>query len=118
MWIWSVLLLLVPALVSILLFERFRGYEFTLIKRIIALPIFAFLVNMAVYAVLFVRGWAFFSWSGGADSSLTNTSAVLQYMIMALAIGVVLAYILSMVKISKKEDKPNEDEENNENNPE
>ncbi|MDR2598674.1 MAG: hypothetical protein LBC73_00165 [Oscillospiraceae bacterium] len=115
MWIWIILLLLVPALIALLLFERFKGYSYSLMKRLALLSIFAFLINMFVYAIIWIRGWHYFDWSGLPETSLTGTFVVLQYMVMSLVVAVGLAYVLSLVRIKKREENdetPTEDDIN------
>jgi len=104
MIILAFLLIFVPALISVLLYERFKGYDLTIQKRLMLLLIFAFLINMVWFAITWARGWEFQSWASDSESSLTSTVFVLQHKAISLVSGVVLAYILSLVKVSKRED--------------
>ena len=102
MIILAVILLLVPALISVLLFEKFKGYVLDLPKRIMLMFIFAFLINMTGYAFFIVRGWEYISFSLDGASSMTDVSFVLQYMVFSTISAVVLAYILSLVRVVKR----------------
>ena len=109
MLILQILLLLGPALISVLLYERFKGYELTLTKRISLLFVFAFFINMVGYATLWVRGWGYHSWTLDSESGMTNVSFVLKYMGITLVAAVALAFILSLVRVSKRNDKTGND---------
>jgi len=101
MFLLLIILLLGPAFVSVFLFERFKGYRYTLLKRFMLLFVFAFLINMVGYATLWVWGWDYHYWSLGSTSALTSVSFVLRYMGVSLASSVALAYILSFVRVGK-----------------
>jgi len=103
MIILAFLLIFVPALISVLLYERFKGYNLTMQKRVMLLLIFAFLINMIWFAITWARGWEFQSWASDSESSLTSTVFVLQHKAISLVSGVVLAYILSLVRVSKRD---------------
>lgn len=97
----TILILLVPALISVLCYEKFKGYELTWVKRIELFLILAFLINMFVYAVFWLRGWELISWTFDADSGAALVSFVVQYMIFSLVASVILPYILSLVRVGK-----------------
>jgi len=109
MLILQILLLLVPALISVLLYERFKGCELTLLKRVELLLVFAFLINMVGYAALWVRGRPDLSWTLDSASGMTDISFVLKYMAVSLVTAVALAFILSLVRVSKRDDKTGDD---------
>ena len=101
MVILMVLMLLVPALISVLLYERFKGYEMIKQKKVILYVILAFLINMACYVVLWVRGWEYQTWSLDIHSELTRVSFVLKYMGSSLVAAVGFAYLLSLLEVGK-----------------
>ena len=114
MIILAILILLVPALVSVLLFERLKGYVLDLPKRIMLTFIFAFLINMTGFAFFIIRRWDYVSFSLDGASSMTDVSFVFQYMVFSLVSAVVLAYILSLVRVVKRsqpEDKAESEEQ-------
>ena len=98
MIILMILLLLVPALISIILYERFIGHALSDRKRAVLLLIFAFLINMLVYAAIWLRGWDYVSWTLDSASELTHTSFVFKYMALSLVFAVIIPYVLSLVK--------------------
>ena len=102
MLILVILLLLVPAMVSVLLFERFKGCELTNQKRVIMLLIFAYLINMIGYAVLWLRGWEYQSWTLDGESTITGVSFVVKYMAITSVAAVVVPFVLSLVRIGKR----------------
>jgi hypothetical protein len=102
MLILLILLMLVPAMISVLLFERFRGYELTTQKRVILLLIFAFFINMVGYAALWLRGWEYHSWTLDGDSTMTSIPFVIKYMAISLVSAVVIAFVLSLVRVGKR----------------
>jgi hypothetical protein len=104
MIILQILVMLVPALIALLLYERFKGYELVLQKRVMLLLIFAFLINMVVYAVMWVRGWDNPSWTAEGEATVIATSFVLQYMLISLVSGVGFAFVLSLVRVGKRND--------------
>jgi hypothetical protein len=97
-----VLMLTVPALISMLLFERFKGYELTLLKRVSLFLIFAFLINMVGYAAFLMRGWDYINMTAGNESVMANTSFVVIYMGITLVSAVAIPFVLSLVRISKR----------------
>ena len=97
-----ILIMLVPALISVLLYERFKGYELSTQKRILLLFIFAYLINMIGYAALWARGWTYQSWTLDSSSTMTGVSFCLKYMAISLVSAVALPYILSVVRIGKR----------------
>ena len=102
MIILQILLLLVPAMISVLLFEKFRGYEMSTQKRVIFLLIFAFLINMLCLGVFWMRGWEHLNWTLGEESSMAHTWFTVQYMVISLVTAVVLAFILSLVRVGRR----------------
>ena len=102
MLILLVIMLLAPALISVLLFERFKGYELTAQKRIALLLIFAFLINMLGYAVLWLRGITSIFWTLDKTSTMTEVAFCLKYMALSLVFAAVLPFVLSLVRIGKR----------------
>lgn len=113
MAILAVLILLVPAVIGVLCYERFKGYLLIWRKRVELFLIFAFLINMSVYGVMWLRGWGGLDWSFNSESTMVMTSVVFQYMVMALVASVALAYVLSLVRvgISRSAAPPEQEEE-------
>ena len=103
MLILLILLMLVPAMISVLLYERFKGYELPNQKRVVLLLVFAFLINMVGYAALWLRGWEYHSWTLDSESTLTRIPFVIKYMALSLASAVILPFVLSLVRIGKRE---------------
>jgi len=109
MLILQILLMLVPALISVLLFERFKGCELTLLKRVELLLVFAFLINLIGYATMWVMGWGYHSWTLDSESSMTSISFVVKYMGISLVAAIALAFVLSLVRVGKRNDKTGND---------
>jgi len=118
MIILAILLLLVPALMSVVLFERFKGYVLDLQKRIMLMFIFAFLINMIGFAFFIVRGWDYVSFALDGSSSMTDVSFVLQYMVLSIVSAVVLAYILSLIRVVERSQPEEQSEAEEETEPE
>lgn len=102
MIILMILLLLVPGLISVLLYERFKGYTLSHYKRAVLLLIFAFLINMGVYAAIWIRGWEYVSWTLDSASVMSGVSFCLKYMALSLVYAVVIPFVLSLVKVGKR----------------
>ena len=102
MLILLILLMLVPALISVLLYERFKGYELSTKNRVILLLIFAYLINMVGYATLWLRGWDYQSWTLDGTSTMTHVPFVLKYMAVSLVSAVALPFVLSLVRVGKR----------------
>ena len=96
-----VLILLAPALISVMLFEKFKGCELSIYKRIALFVIFAYLINMTVYASIWLRGWENISWALDSGSDLYNVAFCLKYMALSLVSAVIIPFVLSLVKIGK-----------------
>ena len=104
MLILLILLMLVPAMISVLLYEKFKGNELSTKQRVILLLIFAYIINLVGYATLWLRGWEYHNWSLGSDSSMTGVSFVVKYMAITFVAAVALPFVLSLVRIGKPED--------------
>ena len=102
MLILLILMLLVPALISVLLYERFRDYELSNQKRILLLLVFSFLINMIVYAALWLRGWDYVSWTLNSASAMTGVSFCLKYMALSLVSAVIIPLLMNLVKIGNR----------------
>ena len=102
MLIMLILLLLVPALISVLLYEKFRGYELSIQKRIALLLIFAYFINMIGYAAILIRGWEFISWALDGMSTMTSVSFCLKYMALALVSAVIVPFVFNLIKVDKR----------------
>ena len=96
------LMLLAPALISVLLYEKLKGYEFSYYMRVALLVVFAFIINMVVYATIWLRGWVNISLALDGGSDLYNVAFCLKYMAMSLVPAVIVPYVLSLVKIGKR----------------
>ena len=97
-----ILVLLAPALISVLLFELFKGYELPILNRIALWIIFAFIINMVVYAAIWLRGWKNISWGLDNGSDLYNVAFCVKYMALSLVAAVVIPFVFSLVKIGKR----------------
>jgi len=102
MLILLVLMLLAPALLSVLLFEQFKGTKLPCFERASLLLVFSSLINMLSYAALWLRGWSTISWTLDGASSMTNVSFCLKYMALSLVFAVALAFVCSLVKAGKR----------------
>ena len=96
-----VLLLLVPAALSVLLYEQFIGYELSYYKRITLHLIIAYLINMISYTVIWLRGWTQISWTLDISSVLLNVSFCIKYMSLSLVSAVIIPFVLRYIKIGK-----------------
>lgn len=105
------LMVLVPALMAVLFYERFKGYELILRKRIELFLIFAFIINMLGYIVLWLRGWTYVVWTADIEVGALTASFVVQYMAISSVTAIVMAYMLSLVRVEKREDSEEEPEE-------
>jgi len=83
-----------PALISVLLYERFRGYELPIKKRVILFCVFVILINIAAYCLLRLGGWtyAIYNWV-----RMTNLSFIFSYTASSLISSVVFAFTLSFL---------------------
>jgi len=97
----QILVLLVPALIATVLFEKFKGEELSIKNRVIAMLIFAFFINMICYGVLWLRGWTYQSWAADNHSTLTSIPSTIKYMGVALVSSVTLSYIASFLSFQK-----------------
>jgi len=98
-----ILILLAPAFISLLLYEKLTGFKLSVFERIAWSCIYAFLINTGVYTVLWLRGWTEVFWT--IDSTqLASVSFCVQYMAMSLLLSVALPFIFSLIKIGKKND--------------
>lgn len=110
MIILAFLILIVPALIAVLLYERFRATELIMRKRVELTLLFAFLINFIGYVVLWLRGNTFFYWDFAVpEAEISRVSFVVQYMLVSLVASVVLAYVLSLVRVGKKADSKDEE---------
>ncbi|MCL2079036.1 MAG: hypothetical protein FWH17_04235 [Oscillospiraceae bacterium] len=100
MFILIPIVFLAPALIAVLFYERFKGYELILRKRIELLIVFAFLIIAVAHAIFWARGWEFADWTLTGNSSLNTIAFIAQYMLITLVAAIVLAYVLSLVKVS------------------
>ena len=107
MLILLIILLIVPPMLSVILYERFRGYTLPDRKRLALGLIFAFLINMIAYAFMWWRGWEYHSWALGDASSMTHISFVVKYMAITLVSAIIIPYIICLVR-SKSSAKPDE----------
>lgn len=111
MYIMVILVLLVPALIGVLFYERFKGVELSWSKRGMLFAIFAFLINFFGYVVLWLRGFERVTWFADEFFAMMFVSFTVQYMGIALVTSIVLAYVLSLVRIDKsRADKTEESE--------
>ena len=104
MLIQLILMLLAPAVISVYLFEMFKGDRLSIEHRIVFFIVFAFLINMIVYAAIWLRGWETISWSLGSDSEMKKVSFCLKYMALSLLFSAAIPYALSLIKAGKKKD--------------
>lgn len=102
MLIQMVLMLLAPAVLSVYLYERFKGYDLTTEKRIALLLIFALIINTIVYAAIWLRGWESISWTFDSTSELRSVSFCLKYMALSLVFAVALPFAASLINVRKR----------------
>ena len=94
-----ILLLLVPALISVLIYEKLKGYELTIFKRFALWISFVFLINFISYAAVWIRGWNYISWTLDKASDLNSVSFCLKYMAMSLVSAITFPFVLSLIRI-------------------
>jgi len=103
----------VPPLVSVLLYERFRGYELSIFKRVSLGLIFAFFITLVGYSALWFRGWQYQNWTLDAHSTMTGITFTVKYMAVAIVTAVILPYLVCLLRAAKvpekKADAKNED---------
>lgn len=102
MLIQLILMLIAPAVLSVYLYEQIKGERLSVEYRIALLIIFAFLINMFVYAAIWLRGWETLSWSLNGTSELTKVPFCLKYMVLSLILSVAIPYALSLIKVGKR----------------
>ena len=102
MLILLLLILLAPAVLSVFLYERFRGETMSLESRLALFVIFAFLINAAVYVAIFLRGWDTIIWSLDSSSTLASVPFCLKYMALSLIFAIAIPYAVSLVKVIKR----------------
>ena len=102
MLILLILLLLVPAIISVFLYERFRGKELSIQNRVILFLILAFLINMIGYAALWFRGQEHVSWALSGTSTMTSVSFCIKYMALSLVSAVIIPFVLYFIRKEKR----------------
>jgi len=95
-------MLLAPALISVALFEQFRGHKLQIVERAALAIIFAFLINLGVYTAIWLRGWNFVDWTLIGSPQLTNVQFSIKYMALSLVFSVALSFVLSLIRIGKR----------------
>ena len=98
----SIIMIFAPGFISVLVFEQMKGCEFSNFKRVAMYFMFAFLINTAAYAAIWIRGWEQISWDSDGVSDLYNVSFCLKYMALSLVAAVVIPTILGLVKMGKR----------------
>ena len=96
------LLFLVPPMISVFLYERFKGYKLSHYKRGALFLIFAYFINMISYAAIWLRGWDYISWTLDGASSITGVSFCLKYMALSLMFAAIMPFLLSLVRVGKR----------------
>lgn len=96
------LIVLVPALIGVLFYERFKGYELILRKRVELFFVFAFIINLAGYVILWLRNWTYVVWTAEVGVGALTASFVVQYMVISAVVAVVMAYGLTLVRVEKR----------------
>jgi len=95
----QIFIVLVPALLSVLFYERLKRCRFTLINRIILSLVFALFITLVVYVSFWLRGWENIGWTMEVISNMGGISFILFYVIVSLAAAAVLPFLLSLVMI-------------------
>ena len=103
-----ILMLIAPAALSLFLFERFKGHKLSIDKRIGMLMVFALVINMIVYAAIWLRGWDYVAWTLDDRSVLTSVPFCLKYIALSLVFAVAIPFALSLVKVTKRNEKTND----------
>jgi len=97
-----ILILLAPAVFSVILYEKFSGVTLSTIDRIGMMLIFGFLINMAVYAVMWLRGLNHISWALDGTSNFNQIQFCFKYMGLSLMFASALPFVFSIIKIGKR----------------
>lgn len=105
------IIVLVPALMAVLFYERFKGCELILRKRLELFAVFAFIINLIGYVILWLRGWTHVIWAATVDGGALTALFVVQYMVISSVAAVVMAYILALVRVEKIERSADSEEE-------
>lgn len=102
MLILLLLVMLAPAMLSVVLYERFKGVVLSVLNRIIAIFIFAFIINLISYSFVWLRGWEHISWALNGTSTLLSVPFCVKYMAVSLVAAVIIAFILNLVQVGKR----------------
>jgi len=98
----QILVLLVPAIIATLLYEKFKDCEFSTKNYVASVLIFSFFINVTCYSVLWLQGWQYQNWALDGASILTSVPSTVKYMVIALIAAVMLSYIASFISLGKE----------------
>jgi len=96
-----VLMLLAPAIISVLLFERFKGTALSLQNRIAWFFVFAFLINMTVFMAIWLRGREQINLTLDNSSDLIQVAFCVKYMALSLLAAVAIPFAINLIKVGK-----------------
>ena len=105
-----VLLFFVPPMISVFLYEKFRGRSLSDRCRIAMLLVYSFFINIVFYAVLWLRGWTYHNWGLDSLSTLNSVPFVLKYMALSLVLAVLFPYVVCLF-MSKPVSDPDDNQE-------
>jgi len=89
---------IVPPLISVILYERLRGYKLSNKKRIALYLIFAFFITLAGVVTLWVLGWGYQVWIPSTEGVMTGLTYILAYAAVALGTAIVLPHAICLLR--------------------
>jgi hypothetical protein len=106
-------------MVSVVLYERFRGHALPNPKRVVLFLVFAFFITMIGYVALWLRGWEYQDWTLDRYSTMAGVSFVVKYMAISIVSAIMLPYaaclvIRGKVLVSADNKEDNEEESDDE----
>ena len=97
-----IIIQIVPPMISVILYERFRGYTLSDRKRLALFMIFTFFINMIGYSAAWLRGLGSLDWSLGVNSTMKSTSFMLKFMALSLVSAIMLPYAVCILRLKTK----------------
>jgi len=95
---------IVPPLISVILYERLRGYKMPFSKRAALYLIFAFFITVAGITTLWIFGWGYQVWIPDAQGIMTGLTYILVYASVSLAVAIVLPHSICLVRAKATEE--------------
>ena len=105
-----IIMCIVPPLISVILYERLRGYKLPNSKRAALYLIFAFIITVAGITALWVLGWGYQVWIPDTYGVMTGLTYILAYAAVSLASAVVIPHAICLLRKKAAEEEKEEKE--------